>query len=133
MGYNWQQIKMKKTLCILIALLSIAVASRAQVCKISESNDNVEVQYVTYNSKNNHVLVTVGNDSQNISANVTVTVEVKYRAKTGNTSQKTMTLSGRKTAQPNGETLIDISCNLDPESYKIEEVKCTNISGTKCM
>ena len=96
---------MKKVFCILIAFFCITVASQAQICKISGANDNVEVQDVTWQGY--HVYVTVGNDSQDISANVTIEVEVEYEYfNSPGTFKKSF--SAKKTVKPNGETEIKI-------------------------
>ena len=69
---------MRSKLFLLLALVGFFSNVSAQVCKINESGDNVEVFSAIIESENT-VAVTVGNDSQDISANVTVTVEVTYK------------------------------------------------------
>ena len=73
-----------------MTLLLFAVISNAQVCKISNSNDNVEVFSATI-INGSSVAVTVGNDSQDISANVTVEVTVTYES--SNYTKKVLNLT----------------------------------------
>ena len=121
---------MKKGVFIALLLLFAFRAVDAQVCKISNSNDNVEVfsASIVDDSK---VKVTVGNDSQDISANVTVEVVVTYGNKTF-----TKTYSGKKIAKPNSETVITIpisSTYSSSISSRPTSVTVSGISGTKCQ
>lgn len=124
---------MKKT--IFVAIIGIAAispfsvvagsidSSAEQVCKISESNDTVEVFNCYLDG--NKVKVSLSNDSQNIKANVTVTVEVTY----GNSKRS---YTGRTLAGP-GSTTLEIP--IDPKVGYSEpsSVVVTSISGKKCM
>lgn len=119
---------MKRFALFLFVFVSCFI-TEAQVCKISNSNDNVEVfsASIVDNSK---VVVTVGNDSQDISANVTVEITVTY----GYDNYK-KTYSGKKIAKPNTETVITIpisSTYSSSNSNKPSSVTVTRISGTKC-
>lgn len=105
---------------------------QAQVCKISNSNDNVEV-FSAFIIDNSRVEVSVGNDSQSISANITVEIEVTY---TSGSSNKTLKYTGKTVAKPNDETTINIpikNSHPDNSNYKPSSVKVIGISGTKCM
>lgn len=120
---------MKKALFITIALIWSVAMTQAQVCKISETGDNVEV-FSAVIENNNSVVVTVGNDSQNTSANVTVSVEVTYER----TSKKTYVFTGKVIAKPNQQSVIIIKIPEKDENGRVPKtVKVTNISGTKCM
>ncbi len=127
---------LKKIFFIILILLGLSDGynTYAQVCKISNSNnDNVEV-FSAYVVDGSRVEVTVGNDSQNVSANVTVEVVVTYKNKYGNV--KTMKYAGKDIAKPNTPTVINIPINpthQDSSDYKAESVKVLNITGTKCM
>ena len=118
---------MKKKFLVCMTLLLFAVISNAQVCKISNSNDNVEVFSATI-INGSSVAVTVGNDSQDISANVTVKVTVTYES-----SNYTKNYTGKKVARPNTETVIEIPIATTYYERKPTSVKVTNISGTKCQ
>ena len=129
MGYNTAKDEMKKSIYLVLIMLCSFYIAEAQVCKISNSNDNVEVfsASIVDNSK---VVVTVGNDSQDISANVTVDVTVTY----GYDNYK-KTYSGKTIAKPNTETVITIpisSTYSSSISNKPSSVIVTRISGTKC-
>ncbi len=104
------------------------IPANSQVCKISGQNDNVEIFTCSLAENNTEVHVTVANDSQSISANVTVTVEVDY----GNNIKKTYT--GRAIAKPNQETLIIIK-GISPKvsNRDAKSVQAISISGTKCL
>lgn len=120
---------MRSKLFLLLALVGFFSNVSAQVCKINESGDNVEVFSAIIESENT-VAVTVGNDSQDISANVTVTVEVTY--KKGN-AKHTQSFTGKGIAKPNQETIIRISIPAEDKSgYKPYSVKVTGITGNKC-
>lgn len=124
---------MKKFLFILVAFLGISYAANAQVCKISGSNDNVEVFSCYPDVANNKIMVTVSNDSQDISANVTVEVKVTgYKDGTSNKSGS-FTVTGKCLAKPNQTTSLEIRI---PNGYKLTDssnVSCSKISGTKCI
>ena len=119
----------------LFTALSISVAANAGiVCKISNDNDNVEVYSAALDGGT--VKVTVGNDSQNIAANVTVRVKVAY---CGNISKE---FSSVGYAKPNGTSVIEIP--VDREVLKpnclgtncrcnAQSVEVISISGTKCQ
>ena len=118
---------MKKTLIILLTLICFGATAKAQVCKISGSNDNIEVFSCYTDVENNQVVVIVSNDSNDISANVTVTVEVKM-------GSVTKTVYGKARALPNQNTKIEIP--MKSEGVKIGSgttARCTDISGTKCL
>lgn len=122
---------MKKIL-LLLALVGLFSNVSAQVCKISSSNDNVEV-FSAYIVDGSIVEVTVGNDSQSVSANVTVEVEVTYK---DSRNIKTKKYSGKDVAKPNTTTSIKIPINPtypDWPSCKAVSVKVLDITGTKCM
>ena len=119
---------MKIKLLLLLSLIGLFSNLSAQVCKISESGDNVEVFSASI-VMDNQVNIIVGNDSQDISANITVQVKVNYA------NSKTKTFTGKKTARPNAETIIEIP--IDPtygngSSAKPISVEVVGISGTKC-
>ena len=118
---------MKKVLLIMFALICFGATAKAQVCKISGSNDNVEVFNCYTDVENNQVIVIVSNDSNDISANVTVTVEVKM-------GSVTKTVEGKARALPNQNTKIEIP--MSREGVKIGStttVRCTKITGAKCL
>lgn len=124
---------MKNRIIVLaVLMLTTAFVSFSQVCKISKDNDTVEVTNCTLVGDDT-VEVTVENDSNDINANVTVTVEVTYKGP-GHTYKKTYT--GKKMAKKSGSTLITItiaSCYNKDDRYKPYSVKATGITGTKCM
>lgn len=121
---------MKKTLLIMFASICLSATANAQVCKISGSNDNVEVFGCRTDAENNQVFVIVSNDSNDISANVTVTVEVKGKE---GCSSCTTTVEGKGLAKPGQSTQIKIKV---PGNFKLTEnsrSKCIGISGSKCI
>ena len=117
---------MKKIFLILIVLLGINITSNAQVCKISGENDSVEVFSADIVENGTKVQVTVANDSQNISASVTVTY------KNGGRTQ-TRSYSGKTIAKPNTESVINIPIEASIGIFKPVSVEVDKISGTKCM
>lgn len=118
---------MKSKLFLLLVMAFFVSNVSAQVCKINESGDNVEV-FGAYIENGNTVLVTVGNDSKDISANVTVTVEVTYEV-----SSVKAEFTGKKIAQPNQETIIKINIPEKKGNRKATSVKVKEITGTKCQ
>ena len=123
---------MKKILLVLAVIIGLSTSAHAQVCKISNSNDNVEI-FSAVIENDNTVAVTVGNDSQSVSANVTVEVEVTY--KDSYPRSKTKKFYGKNVAKPNTTTVIKIpiDSSYPDSSYKPVSVKALNITGTKCM
>ena len=123
---------MKARFLLCFALFCLYATTNAQVCKISSSNDNVEV-FSAYIVDGSRVEVTVGNDSQSVSANVTVEVEVTYKS---SNLTKTKKYSGKDVAKPNTTTAIKIPINAthpDAPTCKAVSVKVLGIAGTKCM
>lgn len=122
---------MKKVLTLAIMLLGMYFASSAQVCKISDSGDNVEVFSASLVDEHT-VSVVVGNDSQDKSANVTVSVSVKYKNTSNNTKEYTFT--GKVIAKPNQTTEIKVDIpEKDNQGRTPVSVKVTGITGTKCL
>lgn len=118
---------MKKIIFMFTAIVCMVMNSNAQVCRISESNDNVEVFSCYLTDNNSTVTVTVGNDSQNISANVTITVEVTYNS----TTKKTY--STKVIAKPNQTTDAKISIQEKVGNVTAKSVSVVSITGTKCL
>ena len=94
---------MKKVFALVLLLLGMYPIVSAQVCKISDTGDNVEV-FSTNITDGHTISVVVGNDSQDKSANVTVNVsteikiEIPEKDKQGRTpvSAKTLEITGNK-------------------------------------
>lgn len=123
---------MKKSFLLLFVLIFFGASARAQVCKISgTNNDNIEVFTCFPDVSRNQVIVRVSNDSRDISANVTVEVEVQ-NAKSGS-SLKKLTITGKGLAKPNGPTDIRIDLPSGFELVKESSVECKGISGAKCQ
>ena len=124
---------MKKILLLsLIVLSSLGITANAQICKISETGDNVEV-FSAVIEDGNTVVVTVGNDSQNTSANVTITIEVTYKSPTS-VATRNYSYTGKVIAKPNQESIVRIRIpESDRNGYIPQNVKVTKIEGTKCM
>ena len=112
-------------------LLGAAESASAQVCKISDTNDNVEV-FSAFLSSSDQVTVVVSNDSKDISANVTVKVNVTYGTP-GLASAIVQEHTGKGLAKPNGsaEILIDIPEKVG--NKVASAVQAISISGTKCL
>lgn len=121
---------MKQLLFTLLLLLSIAGSANAQVCKISNTNDNVEV-FSAYLSSPNQVTVVVSNDSKDISANVTVKVKVTYGTPGYGPIEKEFT--GKGLAKPDSTTEIRINIPDQENKKTAQSVQVTGISGTKCI
>lgn len=111
---------------------SLYGVSNAQVCKISDEGDNVEV-FGANIEDGNTVVVTVGNDSQNNSANVTVKVEVIYCFESNRNNTSKYSCEGKVIAQPNQESVLRIRIpEKDKDGRVPKSAKVTSISGTKC-
>lgn len=124
---------MKKIFLILFTLICFGATAKAQnVCKISGSNDNVEIFSSYIDEDNNQIVVTVGNDSNDISANVTITIQVSARKK-GNSGMEKLTLSGKEIAKPNRTTTINIPLTGGYEFTSNSKIIDRKISGTKCL
>lgn len=120
---------MKKYLFILMTIFGLSIISNsfgvanAQVCKISETNDCVEV-FSSYIA-DGFAVVTLSNDSDHTKANVTVTIEVKY----GNS---TKSFTGKIMASP-GSTELKIPIDTKFNNFPPQSVRVTSISGNKCL
>ena len=111
-------------------MLGLCGLSNAQVCKISETGDNVEVFSASI-VDGHTVSVVVGNDSQDKSANVTVNVTVTYK---GSSTSKEYTFTAKAIAQPNQTTEIKIDIpERDKQDRTPVSAKVTQITGTKCL
>lgn len=116
----------------MLAVICFGVTANAQVCKISGTNDNVEVFTCYTDASNNQVVVRVSNDSNDISANVTVNVTVKNAKRNGYSGSHEVKIVGKELAKP-GQTDIRIDM---PSGYSLREesiATCTGISGSKCL
>lgn len=122
---------MKKYLIAIFALICVSTTLQAQVCRISQTNDNVEVYSCYLTDNNSTVSVTVGNDSQDNAANVTIEVVVTY--KKTNFPKKTKTYTGRGLAKANTTTEIKINISPEFDGYEAVSVSVNGISGTKCL
>lgn len=121
---------MKKIALFTLMILGIFGSLNAQVCKISDTGDNVEVFSATI-SDGHIVTVVVGNDSQDKSANVTVNVTVTYK---GSSTSKEYTFTAKAIAQPNQTTEIKIDIpERDKQDRTPVSAKVTQITGTKCL
>lgn len=121
---------MKQLLFMLMLLMGAVGSANAQVCKISNTNDNVEVFSASLTSPN-QVTVVVSNDSKEISANVTVKVKVTYEV---GSSAKEYDFTGKGLARPNKSTAILISIpEKDTKNRVAKSVEAISISGTKCL
>lgn len=118
---------MKKILTALLLLWTVVGFANAQVCKISDSGDNIEVFSAVIEGKT--VKVTVSNDSESISANVTVTVKVTY---TIDTDAYKLTFSGKERCMPNQSTTITIPIPEKHRGQEATKVEVVSITGTKC-
>lgn len=117
----------------MFALVSFGSMANAQkVCKISGSNDNVEIFSSYIDEDNNQIVVTVGNDSNDISANVTITIQVSAKKK-GYSGMENLTLSGKEIAKPNQTTTINIPLKGGYEFTSNSKIIDSKISGTKCL
>lgn len=123
---------MKKILTALLLLWTVVGFANAQpqpqVCKISDSGDNIEVFSAVIEGK--AVKVTVSNDSKEISANVTVTVKVTYS--NSMRTERTMTFSGKELCPPQ-RTVITIPIPEQQNGLKATKVEVVSITVTKCQ
>lgn len=114
----------------LVALMSYLACFADTTCKISGDGDTVEVLSAILDQPNNTVNVSLGNDSNNIAANVTVTIEVGY---SGNGGKKTYT--GKVIVRPQQEVVLPIKI----DAYRINskyipiKVDVVSLTGTKCQ
>lgn len=122
----------KRIAFLLLLYFYASFAGLSQVCKISDSNDTVEV--FSYAVKDNTIVeVTVSNDSQSNSANVTVVIQAKY--KFGSSEQKE-TYEGKGLAKANSSSVIAIPVRPNWNNninYRLVSVEVLDIKGTKCL
>ena len=111
----------------MFVLFGINLMSNAQVCVIKGGNGaSVEVFSATIEKDGSEVWVTVSNDSNDISANITVNVTVKYES-----GGHTRNYSGKAKVDANTSPIIKIPIQkLNGNPAKSVEV--TSITGTRC-
>lgn len=120
-----KKVTMKQLLFLVLFLFGVAESSHAQVCKLPNSDDNVEVFSATLDGTN-RVKVVVSNDSRDVSANVTVTVKVTYA------NNKAKEFTGKGLAKPNTSSEILIAIDETYGLHKPRSVEAVSITGTKC-
>ncbi|MDE5788196.1 MAG: hypothetical protein K2H79_06615 [Bacteroidaceae bacterium] len=123
-----KKVTMKQLLFLVLFLFGVAGTSQAQVCKLPNSDDTVEVFSATFEG-NNKVKVVVSNDSQEVSANVTVTVRVTY---VGTRDKITKEFTDKGRALPNQSTEILIAIDETCNGRMPKSVEAISITGTKC-
>ncbi|MBQ6275728.1 MAG: hypothetical protein IJK62_03350 [Bacteroidales bacterium] len=107
---------MKKILILLVVLIGVSFAAKAQSCEIKGANDGSTVMVTDDYTEGEKIVVLLGNDSDKICANVTVVVTVNGKEK-----------KGYGKSCPDSTCRIEISVGEPIKSYKVESV-----SGTKC-
>lgn len=123
---------------VVVFLCLAANCAFGQTCVISDNGDTVEAFSAILDAQSNTVEVTLGNDSKDTAANVTVTVEVTYRNPryTGGGKTATAEYSGKTQVGPQStkKMTLSISDSYDNDkNYKAESVKVVSVSGSKCM
>lgn len=122
---------MKKVFALVLLLLGMYPIVSAQVCKISDTGDNVEV-FSTNITDGHTISVVVGNDSQDKSANVTVNVSVTYKKGVNDTKEYSFT--AKAIAKPNQTTEIKIEIpEKDKQGRTPVSAKTLEITGNKCL
>ena len=124
---------MKKLFLAMFALICFGAVANAQVCKISGSNDSVEVFGCSLDVESRTIFVTVSNDSNDISANVTVSVELTHHRGVNSINNVTDVLQGKGRAEANQSTVIKIQVPSNIYLDSKSTAECKGISGTKCM
>lgn len=121
-----------RIICLTLQMLATVFVCFSQTCLISNANDTVEIENCTLIA-DNKVEVTVSNDSNDINANVTVSIEVAYKF---NSQIFKKNYIGKGMAKKSESTIITIpisSCYNGDERYKPYSVSATGISGSKCL
>jgi hypothetical protein len=124
--------KMKKFLMILIAIIGFSVTMSAQSCTINGADDGSTVAVKSCYMSGDNVTVNVINDSKDIMANITVTVEVTYK---WGSSTKVQRYEGREIALSGVTTKIELPIDkkhTEDNRYEATSVKAISISGKKC-
>lgn len=129
---------MRQALTAILIFICLATEyAFGQACVISDNGDTVEAFSAIIDTRNNTVEVTLGNDSKDIAANVTVTVAVTYRNSLyvgGKTA--TTEYSGKTQVAPQSTQKLTLSISEsynNDKNYKAESVKVVSVSGRKCV
>lgn len=117
MEYNEAKHKMKKLFVLLVALLGIGFAAKAQSCEIKGADDGSTIMVTSDFIEGEKVVVLLGNDSEKTCANVTVVVTV---------NGKKEEYKGYGKSCP-GTTRIEVQIGEPIKSYEVKTV-----SGNKC-
>ena len=111
----------------MFVLFGINLMSNAQVCVIKGGNGaSVEVFSATIEKDGSEVWVTVSNDSNDISANITVNVTVTHG------SGYTRNYSGKAKVDANTSPIIKIPIQKTIGNSPAKSVEVTSITGTRC-
>lgn len=116
---------MKKFFLFLVALIGTCVATNAQSCKISGTNDGSTIMVTQDRLEGDNVIVNLDNDSESTCANVTVTVTVSYNNGTSKSFE------GRVKSCPNQSSSVAIPIQKQNGSSKMKNYK-VSVSGNKC-
>ena len=111
----------------MFVLFGINLMSNAQVCVIKNGDGaTVEVFSATIEKNGSEVWVTVGNDSNDISANITVNVTVKY------STSHSRNYTGKTRVEANTSPIIKIPIQQKVGKYPAKSVEVTSITGNRC-
>lgn len=114
-----------RILFCVIAIISCFTCFADTTCKISENGDTVEVQSAVFNG-DSEVTVSLGNDSNMIAANISVTIEVDY----GGNYKKQYT--GKTQVGPMQSKDMNIRIDSSYGNRSPKTVTVVSISGSKC-
>ncbi len=122
---------MKKFLLILTLVLSNVslVFADGQSCTISGDNGST-IMIVSDNYDGTKITLNLENDSNNSSANVTVSIDVIYK---NGSSEKTVTKKGYTRCQANSSATIEIPIEASIGVYNYSSYRINSISGAKCL
>lgn len=121
---------MKMKIVLLLAMLFTATLSKAQICKISENNESVEVFSTVLSDNKDSVTVVISNDSADKAANCTVTVEVNYKY-SHSSARQTKEYTGKGMVKPQSSCEIVIPIAL--YDYEVTSVRAKSITGARCL
>lgn len=120
-----------RILVCLVAFWAYFVCSADTTCKLNNEGDTVEALSATIDKDNSCVKVSLGNDSNDVAANVTVTIEVKYR---WNIYDKPLTYTGKIQVGPQQTVVLTIPINATAgdDRYVPNSVTVVSVTGSKC-
>ncbi len=123
---------MNRIILCIVALWGYIVCYADTTCKLNANGDTVEAMSATIDGTNSCVNVSLGNDSNDVAANVTVTIEVQYKWNSYNGDKITYMGKTQVGPQQTVTLTIPIKATSGDDRYIPANVTIVSVTGSKC-